>query len=337
MANKEVVKVTKVKAPAKQSLTGDVTDEQKELIKNTVAKGATDDELKLFLYTAKRLGLDPITRQIHFVKRKQWDNETRQYKEVGTIQTGIDGYRVAAARTDEHAGTDDAIFIEQGELPKSASVTVYRLKKGERYAFTATAMWNEYAAVNNKTNELMGLWKKMPRTMLAKCAEALALRKGFPEVLAGTYTKEEMDQADGEPAYTESGNHKGTITQPQIAKIHAMIAEQVWDLEEVNTWVVSKYGARISGLSIEQAAQVIDLLEQKISMPKLTATPEPTIEEAVPAPEETPEKVEWIEWARMCASEKEALEIVTQMGEVGVSDAQRAGVVGLLKGRGYNV
>ena len=68
------------------------TNEELDLIKNTVAKGATDNELKLFLYTAKERGLNPLTRQIHFVKRG--DN--------GVIQTGIDGFRLIAERTGQY-------------------------------------------------------------------------------------------------------------------------------------------------------------------------------------------------------------------------------------------
>jgi hypothetical protein len=81
-----------------------------ELIKNTVAKGATDNELKLFLIVAKRSGLDPFSKQVHFVKRKAWNAAKKTYDEVGTIQTGIDGYRAIAERTGTLAGIDDAQF-----------------------------------------------------------------------------------------------------------------------------------------------------------------------------------------------------------------------------------
>lgn len=157
--------------------------EQIELIKNTVAKDATNDELKLFLYTAQRTGLDPLTRQIHFVKRAG----------RATIQTGIDGYRAIAERTGNLAGIDDAKYeIGETGAPVTATVTVYRFVKNTKVSFTASARWNEYVPPGGQSF----MWQKMPYLMLGKVAEALALRKAFPLNLSGIYTNEEMDQAE---------------------------------------------------------------------------------------------------------------------------------------------
>jgi len=173
------------------------THEQVELIKRTIAVNATHDELQLFLYQAKRTGLDPLSRQIHFVKRK----------DKGTIQTAIDGYRLIADRTGKYAGSDDYLFDEgipqylhmigkDGKAPVTATVTVYKMCDGSKVAFTATAGWSEYFP-----GEAQGfMWKKMPYLMIGKCAEALALRKAFPAELSGIYTNEEMQQADAVPA-----------------------------------------------------------------------------------------------------------------------------------------
>ncbi len=160
------------------------TEEQVRLIRNTVARGATDDEFKLFLYTAVRTGLDPLTKQIHFVKRGG----------QATIQTGIDGYRAIAESKGELAGIDDAVYdTETAPHPDKATVTVYRLVDGRRVSFTASARWTEYAPQGAQSF----MWNKMPYLMLAKCAEALALRKAFPGDLSGIYTDEEMAQAEG--------------------------------------------------------------------------------------------------------------------------------------------
>lgn len=160
------------------------TREQVELIKRTVANNATDDELNLFMYTAARTGLDPLLRQIHFVKRNTRDGGK------ATIQTGIDGYRLLADRTGKYAGNDDPVFDDE-EKPRKATVTVYKLVNGVRCPFTATARWDQYFP-----GDAQGfMWKKMPHLMLGKCAEALALRKAFPAELSGVYTHEEMEQA----------------------------------------------------------------------------------------------------------------------------------------------
>lgn len=173
------------------------TPEQIELIKNTIAKGATNDELNLFLYTCKRTGLDPLTKQIYFVKRstKQPDGS---YRDQMTIQTGIDGYRAIAERTGTLAGIDDAVFDSDTAItPKKASVTVFRMVSGQRVGFTASARWAEYCQPQGF------MWKKMPYLMLGKCAESLALRKAFPNDLSGLYTNEEMAQADSIPEHKE--------------------------------------------------------------------------------------------------------------------------------------
>ena len=159
-------------------------DDQVKLIKSTIAKGATDDELQLFLYQAQKTGLDPLARQIHFVKRAG----------QMTIQTAIDGFRAIAARTGQHAGTSDGIFeVQKGiDRPSKATVVVKKIVQGIVSEFSATARWDEYFP-----GEKQGfMWKKMPYTMLEKCAEAKALRKAFPEDLSGMYTNDEMQQAD---------------------------------------------------------------------------------------------------------------------------------------------
>lgn len=163
-----------------------LTRQQVDLIKRTIAVGATDDELKMFLYVCERTKLDPFTKQIHFVKR--WDS--KKGKEVGAIQVGIDGLRSVAERTGDYAGNDDPVFDEE-EKPKKATVTVYKMVQGQRVGFTASARWDQYYPGDKQGF----MWNKMPHLMLGKCAEALALRKAFPQVMTGLYAPEEMEQA----------------------------------------------------------------------------------------------------------------------------------------------
>lgn len=165
------------------------TNDQVDLIKSTIAKGATDDELKLFLHFARRTGLDPLAKQIYFQKRR--NNKTQ--KDDLTIITGIDGYRLIADRTGKYVGNDDPVFDNENQ-PRKATVTVYKMIGGVRCPFTASARWEQYFP-----GDAMGfMWRKMPHLMLGKCAEALALRKAFPAELSGVYIKEEMDQAQAE-------------------------------------------------------------------------------------------------------------------------------------------
>jgi len=158
-----------------------ITPDQVDLIKSQIAVGATDDELKLFLHVADKSGLDPLSRQIYFIKRSG----------KMTIQTAIDGFRAIADRTGQYIGSSDPVFVDVSNSPVKATVTVNKVVSGVVGNFTATARWSEYYP--GKQQGFM--WDKMPHTMLGKCAEALALRKAFPAQLSGLYTGDEMAQA----------------------------------------------------------------------------------------------------------------------------------------------
>src|SRR5262252_542691 len=154
------------------------------LIKRTVAPNATDDQLAMFIHDCNRRGVHPLDKLIVFT------NAGGKYTPITTI----DFMRSRAAESGEMAGSEDAVFTMEDGKPQSATVTVYRLTGNNSYAYTATARHKEYYR-NTPT------WNHMPHTMLAKCAEALALRKAFPHQLGGLYVREEMQQAgiDDEP------------------------------------------------------------------------------------------------------------------------------------------
>ncbi len=176
-----------------------------DLIRRTVAQGASPDELRLFLYTAKRAGLDPLARQIYYVRRQG----------KGTVQVSIDGLRLIADRTGRYAGGDAAEFLGETDagMPAIARVTVYKMVGGVRCPFSATARWEEYYP-----GESQGFtWRKMPHTMLAKCAEALALRRAFPADLSGLYVHEEMAQAGGNAAVLDAPAHRAADPAPDVA------------------------------------------------------------------------------------------------------------------------
>lgn len=153
-------------------------DEQMALITQTVAKGATPNELKLFLYRCKEMGLNPLKPgQIHFVKYGQGP---------GSVVVGIDGFRAKAARTGKLSG------IKRGAIRDSAGKLVGAWAEVYRTDWTHPAREEVPLSEYDKGS---GTWRSMPETMIKKVAEAAALRMAFPDDLGGVYEQAEMDQA----------------------------------------------------------------------------------------------------------------------------------------------
>lgn len=184
-----------------------LTAKQLQIIKTSVAPGLNSAEFDLFIEQARIYGLNPITKQIYgvvYMRRKQdadgkWVND-RQL----TLITGIDGFRSIAARTGRYRPDEQPPRFEKTEATnrnpagiESATVTVYyQDEQGRWHPVAGTAYWDEFAPISEKTGKPMGKWPEMPRLMLAKCAEAQALRRAFPEQIGGLYEQTEIDAQD---------------------------------------------------------------------------------------------------------------------------------------------
>lgn len=159
--------------------------EQRQMIRDTFANGASDSEFAVLMEVARARNLNPLLRQIHFVDRY----DSMKGRKVWSTQVSIDGMRAIAERTGVYDGQDEPEFEEKDGRVTVCKVRVYR--KGIGRPFVGVAHWAEYVQTK-KDGGVTQFWARMPHVMLAKCAEALALRKAFPEDTAGLYVPEEM-------------------------------------------------------------------------------------------------------------------------------------------------
>lgn len=186
-------------------------------LKNSVFPGARDESILLAIDYCTARKMDILKKPCHIVQMNVTDAKTgnKQWRDV--IMPGIYEQRITAFRTGQMAGQDEPIFGEiidySGvKAPEWCKVTVYRFINGVRCAFSHTEYFSE-ACNTTKEGKANSVWTKRPRGQLAKCAEAGALRKAFPDELGGVITADEITE---EPI---------TQTQPKPTVIEGEIVE----------------------------------------------------------------------------------------------------------------
>lgn len=191
----------------------DYSGQQLGLIRRTVAADTTVDEFDMFMEVCRRVGLDPFRKQIYC----NVYNKDKPNKRKVVFVTGIDGFRGVAARNRDYRPDEEEPQYTIEESAKNDATNPLGIVKAVVYAYklgpdgwhrvAGTAYWDEFAPITEKWAEIDGKWQptgkfeldrkgnwfRMSRHMIAKCAEAQALRKGWPEDLSGIYAPEELD------------------------------------------------------------------------------------------------------------------------------------------------
>lgn len=197
--------------PAVSAKRRDFSAAQLTMIRRTIARSCSDPEFDEFIAVAQQAGLDPLRRQIAPLIVHSDDPERRRLIPWATI----DGLRVIAARQGDYRPMETAPEIERDDVRVEADrnplgivraeVRAWKQSDGRWYPVAGEAWWDEYAPLREEwapdargqrkpTGKLLldPSWARMGRVMIAKCAEAQALRRGWPDVLSGLYGEEEL-------------------------------------------------------------------------------------------------------------------------------------------------
>ncbi len=176
------------------------------VLENSIYPGAKRASIKMAINYCQAAGLDIMQKPVHLVPMSVKNSQSNQYEMRDVVMPGIGLYRTQAARSGQYAGVSEPEFgadVTENlggvsiTYPRDCKVTVHRqMENGTIVAFTARELWKENYATQKRDSEAPNaMWKKRPYAQLAKCAEAQALRKAFPE-LGEMPTADEMEGKD---------------------------------------------------------------------------------------------------------------------------------------------
>lgn len=242
------------------------------LLHRTMMEGASMDDVKVFVQTCERTGLDPFAGQIMPTKRVNNIQVKGQWvkKEIWSALVRIDGLRKIAVDSGEYTGQQGPFWCGQDgewkdvwlkkEPPSASRVIVYR--KGFEHGLTGVALFDSYAQ-KKADGSLNNVWANLGEVMVAKCAEALALRKAFPNEMAGLYTTDEMAQADNPKKESPKATPEAEKQAPPAPPAGEPAKDEPWgswttDLREVYATLMDRlYSAlkKADGLTAWEAQQ----------------------------------------------------------------------------------
>lgn len=207
-------------------------------LKNSVFPGAASESILMAVDYCKARQLDILKKPVHIVPMYVKDAKTGDQEWRDVIMPGIAEARTTAARTGQYAGQDEPEFDSEIEyqgirVPASCKATVYRLVHGIAYAFSHRERFVE-AVGKKKDGKINSMWAKRPYGQLAKCAEAGALRKAFPEELGGTYVAEEMEGKDFDSDHNETVRSSQPLAE-QIRQPRAVLIAEAETITELDT------------------------------------------------------------------------------------------------------
>lgn len=259
-------------------------------LKSSLYTGAKDDSIRMVIEYCKACKLDPMQKPVHIVP--MWDKDTKSMKD--TIMPGIGLYRIQAARSNKYAGVSepeygDTVNTTLGGVsisyPEWCKVTVKKLVGNNIVEFTAKEYWLEnYATARKDSTAPNAMWLKRPFGQLAKCAEAQALRKAFPEIITQQPTAEEMEgksfaentktvvenntSQNALERYIEDEKTEYDVTQDKVILNKYFALQELIELhnvpqETVDLWLQKAQVESIDKLPEEKIDACIDYIEKK--------------------------------------------------------------------------
>ena len=304
------------------------TEEQIKTVKNTVAKGASDDELKMFIGIAEKYGLDPFIKEIWFIKRAKkvqtngkWDyprTKDGQIDYTGAetiIMTSRDGYLKVAQRDENFEGII-GFPVKEGDIFEidAENYTVihkFGAKRGRIIGAWAKVshkkrkpviVWADFAEYNAANSNI---WKQYPSAMIQKVAEVLALKRQFG--ISGLVTREEMSTAydEFEASQIIEPNPQREPKQPKVKMMETTQKSGIWkmaqskgmDLKELHEFTMKNIDTPLEHLTFDQAQELTELLmtyEKEVPSMEaeiLSENEKETINEFKPVEEDTKEVI----------------------------------------------